>query len=272
MPVGTHLKHLLIALSLVLLAGPPVGAAPYDQLIKTLMQNENAKVRLKAAKRLGGFKHRSVVEALSFALDDPEGTVRAAAALSLGRLKSPSSFGRLCSARRDPDQLVVRAARQALGGMGGEGACKADKVFVEFDVTGESDAMRALVVKGLAGRASQHPRIAIGRELDASTGAEGPDPRVEVKDGRMNGVQLKVRVSSVIERGGGKTLIKCEMSQAVFDMRLQALRGSATQRGAIELGTEKVSDAAVDAQLTACMEAITPVVFEGLTDYLARLR
>jgi hypothetical protein len=263
---------LFIVLSLVLMAGPPVGAARYDKLIKTLMQNENAKVRLKAAKRLGRFKHRTVVDALSFALDDPAGTVRAAAALSLGRLKNPASFGKLCSARRDRDQLVVRAVRQALAGMGGEGACKADKVYVEFDVTGDTDAMRSIVVKGLAGRASQHPRIVIGRELDAESGAEGADPRTEVKAGRMNGVQLKVRVSRVVQKGGGKTLIKCEMSQAVFDMRLQALRGSATQRGAIELGTENVTDKAIDAQLTACMEAITPVVFEGLTDYLARLR
>ncbi len=250
-------------------------AAPYETLVDSLMKDEKVRVRLAAAKGLARFKDAPVVAALTFALKDPDGAVRAQAAVSLSQIGDASVFQAICDLQRDTDQLVRAAADTALGAFGGAGACTAAKVFVTVEVTGDADALRKRVQDGLVGLAARNQRVTLGRTVDLTAGADSsgdPDPRAEVEAGRLKGVRLKVHLASSVARTAATTVITCEAAQSVYDLRINALRGSATQRGAIELGSGNVTDQAVAAQMAGCMDALTPVLFRGLSEYLDRLK
>ncbi|MCA9540438.1 MAG: hypothetical protein KC620_16175, partial [Myxococcales bacterium] len=92
-----------------------------------------------------------------------------------------------------------------------------------------------------------------------------------VAAGKTPGFQLQVRLERTVARTPEKVRIECAVTQAIFDLKLRALRGSATQRGALELGP-KVDDAGIARQVRACMNALVPVVHDGMTDFVGRLR
>lgn len=239
----------------------PAGADPIEPLIDRALRHDNYKVRLKAATGLGRLRDRRATETLVIVLRDPHPLVRAAAVNALGKGGDASVLPALCKLRTDRDVLVQRTVGEALAGLGGPAGCAGRKVFVAFEVSGEDAALQAFVRQHLTDRAGRDPRVV----LDAA------EARAEVDAGRMPGVELKVRLTRQVDRGAGSTQVNCQLAQSIYDLKLKALRGSATQRAAIDLGTSNVTDQAVGAQVRECLAALAPVVYDGLSTYLDRI-
>lgn len=273
MPRREHLARLLAVCALGLALGGAQAAPAYEPLVDALTRNENAKVRLSAAKRLARFKAAPVQAALTFALEDPDATVRAQAADSLGKVGDANAFQPLCDLRRDRDPLVQSAARGALERFGGETACKAAKVFVEIEVTADHEPSRRAVEKLLLAKATQNQRIVLGRAIDlAGQGEAGPDPRDELQAGRMKGVAMKVHLTREVTRTASSTLITCAGAQSLYQLPDKALRASATQRVGLDLGSPKVTDQAIDTNAQACLEHLGPVLYDEFDKYLRTLK
>lgn len=242
-------------------------AGPAARLRKALLQNENYKVRLKAAKRLGGLRGDPRVPAdLVIALGDPHHLVRAAAAHALGRLGARQGLPGLCKMLRDDNAFARQTAAKTLTRFGGQSACVPQKIYVSFVVSkAKSGAAKAETLTHVQGAlkalAQQDDRIVMG-----------PDGRSKMNAGTIKGVTLRITVDESVDRSGATVKIGCSMVQAVFDAKLDALRGSARQRANVDLGTAQVSEAAVAAQQRGCIDALVPVVHEGLTSYLDRLK
>jgi HEAT repeat protein len=85
------------------------------QLIATAMKHDaSPDVRGEAARVLGAWEQRDIVEALCHALHDTDDNVREAAASSLSALKQASSGAVLCAWADDPAPFVKRAVLRAL--------------------------------------------------------------------------------------------------------------------------------------------------------------
>lgn len=242
----------------------PAFASGPDRLVDALMRNENYKVRLKAARALGRVEGEASDDALTIALGDPHPLVRAAVVNSLGRRHPPSALGGLCRLRSDRDDLVRRTLDKTLEGYGGRKACERSKVLVSVAVTGDDGALSTLVAERIVAQAQAHARMVI-------EGASTTELRARVDAGTMPGVKLMVRVSHHVKRDGAATTIACEMAQSIFDLKRQALRGSATQRAEVEVGGTNVSEREVAVQTQACLEALVPAVYDGLVGYVVRL-
>lgn len=260
-------------LGLVLLA-TPAFADRLDPLIDRALRHDNYKVRLKAATGLGRVKDERAVETLVIVLGDPHPLVRAAAANALGRKGDPAALAPLCKLRNDRDAFVKKTVLAALKSFGGVSGCTSRKIYLEIRVSGEEAPLQAFVEQKLLEQAAKDPRVVLGRAEDfgSKASAQNGDPREAVKNGEMPGVELKVRVSRDVQRTAANTRINCQLAQAIFDLKLRALRGSATQRAAIDLGTSKVNEKAIDGQLRQCLAALAPVVYEGLGSYLDRVQ
>ncbi len=249
------------------------GAANVDALADALLRSENYKVRLKAATALGQVQGPDALRTLIAALGDPHPLVRAAAVNALGRHRNADTIPDLCRLRTDAEAFVRKAADGALAGLGGPSKCEAKRVFVAVEVSGEDAATAGFVRTRVLERCAGDRRVVLGRALDlAGTAAsDGPDPRAEVEAGRLPGVELKLRVARTVLRSPTTTKVRCEVFQSVYDLRLRALRGSATQRAEIDLGSPTASAAAADQNARECLGALVPVVYEGFSDYLDRL-
>lgn len=272
-------KQVPIALALLaasILLPAPAAAAPagrLDALVEAALRNDNYKVRLKAAAGLGRIRHPRATATLVTVLGDPHPLVRAAAANALGELGDPAALPGLCGLRGDRDAFVRRTVEAALGALGGPARCAPRKVFVAVEVHGDDPALAGFVRARVLERCAGDARIALGREetFGGARAGSGPDPRAEVAAGRLPGVELKLRVARAVERTGTNTTVRCSVAQSVFDMKLRALRGSATQRAEIDLGTPNVTDEAAERNVRECLAALVPVVYEGLSDYLDRM-
>lgn len=252
-----------IWLILVFLGVSAAHAGP-QPLVDALMRSENFKVRLKAARALGRLDSEEAQDALTIALGDPNALVRASAVDGLGRTRPPRALAGLCRLRGDTDALVRRTVARSLEGYGGSDACDRRKVLVAMSVSGDGGPLTALITDRLVERARAHARMVV----------EGPataELRQQVDGGRAPGVKLLVRMSHRVDRGAAGVVIACEMSQSIFDLKQQALRGSATQRASVELGGSSVSEREVAVQTQACLEALVPAVYDGLVGYVARL-
>jgi hypothetical protein len=256
-----RLRGLLLA---ALLAAAPARAADVDTLVDALLRNDNFKVRLKAANSLGQMHDPRVVLSLALALGDPHPLVRAAVAHALGRQKDREALPALCKARDDGDALVRKTVGEALGAFGGADPCRPQHVLVSLDVGGDAD-LTDLVRTKMTERCAGDARVVL-------EGTPGGEARPDVEAGRLPGVELKLRVGRTVQRSPSTTVVRCEIFQSVFDMRLRALRGSATQRAEVDLGTPNVTDEAALRNARECLSALVPVVFEGLSDYLDRTR
>jgi HEAT repeat protein len=111
------------------------------------------RVRAAAAWALGSIRDRAAAEALSEALDDPNGGVRSAAATALGRLRAVAARGalvRIASDYTEPDDVRV-AAVGALGEIGGEEADNVLRALLAQDI----GDVRVAVVNALGAMESQ---------------------------------------------------------------------------------------------------------------------
>ncbi len=247
-----------LAFVLLVLAASPAHADAVDKLVEAVERNDNFKVRLKAAARLARFKDPRAVETLVFALTDPHPLVRASAANSLGRMKERGALVKLCTLQRDADAFVRRTAVSALGNFGGPSVCEgSQKVFVRLTVNGASETTNAYVAQGLRAKAEADPRVLL-----------------EATDTVSHRLELMVRVGEKVDRSAGPVKIECVMSQTIYTLRAddqRSLQGSATQRGAIELGAT-ANDQAVASRMRVCMEYLVPVVYDGFSGFLDRLR
>jgi HEAT repeat protein len=86
------------------------SAVPYREL-----RDEDPRVRMDAALRIGQAKPEDAVEALTSLLDDPDEFVRIQAAESLGLLETPAALPSLVVAAEDPLGTVRLAAFKGLG-------------------------------------------------------------------------------------------------------------------------------------------------------------
>jgi len=242
---------------LVLALCPHAAADLVDTLVKKVEQSENYKVRLKATGKLARFDDPRAVRALVFALTDPHALVRAASANALGRLGDRSALPKLCKLQRDRDDFVQRTAAKALSAFGGPSVCDAQKIGLRLAVSGAGDSLRGAVEAQLRGKVEADPRVLSEPAKEAS-----------------HHLELMVRLDEKVDRSGGKVKIECVMSQSIFLLRAndqRSLQGSATQRGALELGST-VTDQALAGQMRVCMEYLVPVVYDGFSGFLDRLR
>lgn len=249
------------SLAFVLLAiasARPAQADALDKLARAVEQNGNFKVRLKAAHKLARFEDPRAVETLVFALTDPHPLVRASAANSLGRMKQRSALPKLCSLQRDADDFVRRTAQSALANFGGPAVCTgSQKVFVRLTVNGGSADTNTHVESGLRSKATADARVLL-----------------EPSDTATHRLELMVRVDEKVDRSAAPVKIECVMSQSIFTLRAddqRSLQGSATQRGVIELGAT-ANEQAVASNMRVCMEHLVPVVYDGFSGFLDRLR
>lgn len=257
-------RTILTALAWGLLATTTVAEAAPRKLVDALMRNDNYKVRLKAARALGRIRTKAAQEALVIALGDPHPLVRASAANAIGKRRPPAALAGLCKLRGDRDNLVQRTAAKALEGYGGSAACDRRKVLVALTVTGIDGPLGQAISDRLAAQTRTHARMVVE---DGNT----TELRAQVDAGSAPGVKLMVRAAHRVQRAAATTTISCEMAQSIFDLKLQALRGSATQRASVEVGGANVSEREVEVQTRACLEALVPAVYDGLAGYVARL-
>jgi hypothetical protein len=252
-----------------ILAHPSVANA--GPLADALLTSPNFKVRLKAASELGRTRDPQGVAALTRALGDEHALVRGAAAASLGQLQARETVPLICTLRADPDGFVQGAAERALEAFGGPTACQLSKVFVEFEVISPDATLRRFVEAQILQRAAQDARVVLGRQVEFGGGqaTAGADPRAEVSAGRMPGVALSLKLATNVQRGAGATRVQCQLGQTVYELRKERiLRGSATQRAEIDVGSASLSDQAISGHLQECVSALVPVVYDGFGDYL----
>lgn len=246
-----------IALSALLLpGGGPARAETPDPLLEALA-HDNHKVRIKAAKKLARVPGPDAQQALVGAAADEHPLVRAAAAHSLGQRPSSASIGALCGLIGDPDDFVRRTATRALERLGGPAGCPA---WLRLEITGDTEEMQARVRADMLARFADDPAV---RLTDAV-----PET---VSKGKVRGYELKLRLARDVQRTADEVSVACSITQAIFDLRQRSLRGSATQRGSLKLQAT-APDAVVTAQIGACMDALSPVVHRGMSDFLARSR
>jgi len=244
--------------AIALLAGTAVHAEGPDPTIQALLTHANHKVRIKAAKKLLRVEGPAARDALlAAAADDENALVRAAAANSLKGHPSSASIGTLCGLLGDTDDFVRRTASRSLKGFGGTAGCP---VWLRLEITGDTGEMQAHVREKVAALLADEPRVRITEAV----------PSTVVK-GVLRGYELKLRLERKIERAPDKLTLSCSITQSIFDLRHNNLRGSATQRGSLTLGP-KAPDSIVTKQISACMDALAPVVHSGLNDFLARSR
>lgn len=259
-----HRRLRLALAAVVSLAAATAWAGP---LADALSKSQNFKVRLKAATELGKTRDPDGVRALIRALSDESALVRGAAANSLAQLEAREAVAEICPLRGDPDDFAKNAAIRALATFGGDSACNGSRIFVEIEVNGPDERLRGYVENALVQRAAQDSRILLGGRT--AQAPEGTNPRDEVAAGRMPGVALTLNLGTSVDRNGGQTLIRCQLGQAVYELRKERiLRGSATQKAEIDLGGSSVSEQAINGQLQECVSALVPVVYEGFGDYL----
>lgn len=242
---------------MALLTGPDARAEGPDPAVEALLTHDNHKVRIKAAKKLARVKGPSARDALISAVGDENALVRAAAANSLRSHASSASIGALCGLLGDGDDFVRRTASRSLKGFGGTGGCP---VWLRLEITGDTGEMQAHVRKTIGALLADEPRVRITEAVPST-----------VAKGVLRGYELKLRLERTIERAPDKLTLSCAITQSIFDLRHSNLRGSATQRGSLTLGP-KAPDSIVTKQISACMDALAPVVRGGLNDFLARSR
>jgi hypothetical protein len=270
---GRCLRPALLLLPLLLLLWPVVGTA--GPLADALLTSPNFKVRLKAASELGRTRDPQGVAALTRALGDEHALVRGAAASSLGQLQARETVPLICALRADPDAFVQGAAERTLEIFGGPSACQVSKVFVEFEVISPDATLKRFVESQILQRAAQDARVVLGRQVEfgSGTATAGVDPRAEVTAGRLPGVALSLKVATQVQRGAGATRVQCQLGQTVYELRKERiLRGSATQRAEIDVGSGSLTDKAIDGHLQECVSALVPVVYDGFGDYLKGVR
>ncbi len=261
--------HLNLTLALFAAVALLAGQAVAGPLADALLTSQNFKVRVKAASELGRTLDPQGVAALMRALEDEHPLVRGAATNSLGQLQAREAVPLICKLRNDPDEFVTRKAAETLAQFGGQSACDESKIFVEIEVIGTDQNLRRFTENQLLQRAAQDSRVVLGRTLNGLDGTQGADPRAEVTAGRMPGVALSLNLQTAVSRGVGTTRIQCQLGQTVYLLRKErVLKGSATQRAEIDLGSSTVSDQAINGQLQECVSALVPVVYEGFGDYL----
>lgn len=130
-----------LAAILLLMGCSRESAVPYKELT-----DEDPKVRMDAALRIGQAKPEDAVEALTSLLDDPDEFVRIQAAESLGLLEDPRALPSLLAAAEDPLGTVRLAAYKGLGRT-------QDPSVVPVLVKGlyeEDDTLRVAAAKALA--------------------------------------------------------------------------------------------------------------------------
>jgi len=259
----------------LLVGAAPARAGRVERLRDALLRSENYKVRLKAATQLGRTRSPVAIGALTVGLGDPHALVRAASVNSLGRIGDASSLPAICKLQSDESDFVRRTAAKVIAKFGGPKRCTPKRVFVAVEVSGDTvgQSIRDFVRDGLESRMTSDERVVFGRTLDlANPGGSGEDPLAAVREGRMPGVELKLTLSQTVDRSSGTVRVHCSVAQAVFDMKLRALRGTATQRAEIDLGSLKVTDEAIARQARECLGALVPVVWDGLASYLDRVQ
>jgi len=87
-----------------------------------LLQNDDWKVRYRAAEALGLLGDGEAYAPLIAALDDEKDHVRYMAAKGLGLLGDPRAIGHLGRMRNDENEFARRSAARSLGAIGGEDA------------------------------------------------------------------------------------------------------------------------------------------------------
>jgi len=256
-----------------LLTGP--GTAAAGPLADALLTSPNFKVRLKAATELGRIRDPKGVAALTRALGDEHALVRGAATASLGQLQATESVPLICTLRADNDAFVRGAAERTLELFGGPSVCQGSRVFVEFEVISPDARLRRFVENRMLERASRHARVVVGRPVEGGDPSARTDAelRADVTAGRLPGVAFSLKVATHVQRETGGTRVQCQLGQTVYELRKERiLRGSATQRGEIDVGRGSVSDQAIDGHLQECVSALVPVVYESFDDYLKGVR
>ncbi len=248
---------LTVGTCLLVTLGGVALAQDGDPAIDALMSSASHKVRIKAAKKLGRLKGPAARNALLAAVDDEHALVRAAAANSLKRHPSGASIGALCGLLGDRDAFVRRTATRVLKGFGGTAGCPA---WLRLEITGDTPEMQAHVRQALEKTFADEPQVRLTEAVPPS-----------VSNGVLKGYELKLRLERKVERGPDALQLRCIITQSIFDLRMRNLRGSATQKGSLTLGS-KAPESVVTAQITACMDALAPVVHRGMTDFLARSR
>lgn len=242
----------------VLLGGPPARAETPDPLVEALLSHQNHKVRIKAARKLASSKIPAARAALlTAAAEDDNPLVRAAAANSLRKHPSGDSVNALCGLLGDADDFVRRTATRALKELGGTGGCPA---WLRLEITGDSDEMQTRVREAITRLFTDDTRVRLTDAVPST-----------VTSGRVRGYELKLRLERKVERTEAGVDVRCIITQSIFDLRQRSLRGSATQRGSLSLGP-KTPDSVVTDQIGACMDALSPVVHQGMADFLARSR
>ena len=226
-------------------------------LIEALASNPSHKVRIKAAQKLSGVRRDAVREALIGALGDDNALVRAAAAHALRKQPHATSVAGLCRVLGDSDDFVRRSATRALDTLGGAGGCPA---MVRLEVSGDTPEMRAHLTEQMRKKLGEDTQMRVVDGVPAM-----------VSKGKIRGYELKLRLDRTVERSATKTRVTCAVTQSIFDLKLRALRGSATQRGALELDAG-TPDEIISRHFRACVDAVVPVLHRGMSDFLARSR
>ncbi len=111
-----------------------------------LLQNNDWKVRYRAAEALGLIGDGEAYAPLVTALDDAKDHVRYMAAKGLGLLGDPRAVARLRAMQHDENEFVRRSAARSLGRIGGEEAVPALRAALEGEAT---DGVRAAILEAL---------------------------------------------------------------------------------------------------------------------------
>ena len=82
---------------------------------------------------------------------------------------------------------------------------------------------------------------------------------------------MRLHMSHKVHRDASGIRIQCTLAQSIYDLRQQSLRGSATQHAEIEVG-KQATERALQTQTQGCFDALVPVAYDGLKDYVARLK
>ncbi|WP_305066610.1 HEAT repeat domain-containing protein [Methanoculleus sp.] len=111
-----------------------------------LLQNDDWKVRYRAAEALGLIGDGEAYAPLTAALDDEKDHVRYMAAKGLGLLGDPRAVARLRAMQHDENEFVRRSAARSLSMIGGEEAVLALRAALEGEAT---DGVRAAILEAL---------------------------------------------------------------------------------------------------------------------------
>lgn len=133
---------------------------------------------------------------------------------------------------------------------------ESSSALVKLRVDGGSAALRGHVRQAMQTRVAGDPSLTLTSAAPSVTGA-----------GAARGYVLDLQLDYTVERSLSGYAVQCSILQSIWDLEGKALRGSANQRAALQVG-KGTSQEELEGYALRCIDALVPAAHEGMADFV----